>query len=168
MQKSLNFIDGRRRANNVIITGIPENDINVKDDDGNEILLANDVSKVKYLIKLIRCNYFTVEEIEQFGIERIGKQRTGYNRIVKIKLHSTDHRNAFMENAKNLKTLNDHWNKIYIKKDLHPVYVNENTRIRKKLRTLKEDPENEGKEIKIENGVLTVNQIAVDRNTFFH
>ena len=73
-----------------------------------------------------------------------------------------------MENAKNLKTLNDPWNKISIKKDLQPVDVNENTRIRKKLRTLKEDPENEGKEIKIGNGVLTVNQIAVDRNTFFH
>ena len=47
MQKTLNFIDGRRRANNVIVTGISEYDINVKDDDGNEILLANDVSKVK-------------------------------------------------------------------------------------------------------------------------
>ena len=56
----------------------------------------------------------------------------------------------------------------YIKKNyLHPVYITENNGIREKYCQLKEDPENEGKDIKIENGVLTINQEAVDRNTFF-
>ena len=57
--------------------------------------------------------------------------------------------------------------KYFYKKDLHPVYITENNRIRKKYCQLKEDPENVGKEIKIENGVHTVNQEAVDINTFF-
>ena len=83
MQKSRNFIDGHMRENNLIITGMSENYIKVKDDDGNDILLQSDRIKVKYLFKLISCSAFTIEEIEQFEIERIRKQRVGYNCTVK-------------------------------------------------------------------------------------
>ena len=166
MQRSLNRVDGHTRSNNVIITGLSEKDIKTKF-NGNDIILKNDTSKVKHLLSLIRCNSFSADELEQFEIERIGKPRDGYSRAVKVKLASTNKRNVFMENAKGLKTLGEPWNTIFIKKDLHQVYMNENTRIRKKLRTLKEDPVNEGKEIKIVNGVLKVNQVEVDRNTFF-
>ena len=107
------------------------------------------------------------DDIEKFVIERIGRPRNGYNRVIKVKLASTKERNDFIQNAKILKTLNEPWKNIFIKKDLHPVYITENNRIRKKYCQLKEDPENVGKEIKIENGVITFNQEAVDRNTFF-
>ena len=54
-----------------------------------------------------------------------------------------------------------------LKKTLHPVYVAENKRTRKKVRQVKDDPVNEGKTRKIENGIVKIDKISVERNTFF-
>ena len=130
-KKSINLIDWRTRSNNIIITGLAEGHINYEGNDGNNIVLQNDREKVEKILALIQCNSFTANGLERFQIERIGKRRDAHNRVVKIKLASSQERNDFMKNAKILKTLNEPWKLIYIKKDLHPVYVSENNRIRK-------------------------------------
>ena len=147
--------------------GLCEIEMKIKDANGNELVLVDDRNKIKHMLKLIGCNSFKDDDIEKFVIERIGRPRNGYNHVIKVKLASTKERNDFIQNAKILKTLNEPWKNIFIQKDLHPVYITENNHIRKKYCQLKEDPENVGKEIEIENGMLTVNQEAVDRNTFF-
>ena len=58
-----------------------------------------------------------------------------------------------------------HLEKVYLKKDTHPVYVQETGRLRNKMKTLKDIPEN--KEVKIVNGNLEVDGVIVDRNTCF-
>ena len=61
------------------------------------------------------------------------------------------------------------WTKVYIKKDLHPVYAKENQRIRKKQYDLSThfSSNNEEKEVKIVKGALLVDGVVVDRNLFF-
>ena len=51
----------------------------------------------------------------------------------------------FLKNTANLKDANEPWKRVFIKKDLHPVYVKENNRIRKKMYALKQDPANNNK-----------------------
>ena len=60
----------------------------------------------------------------------------------------------------------DPWKYIYIKKDLHPVYLKENKRIYKKLYDMKENPDNADKEIKVVKGKLLVDGNIIDKNTF--
>ena len=56
--------------------------------------------------------------------------------------------------------------KIYLKKDTHPVYVQETGRLRVKMKKLKEIPGNAEK-VKIVDGNLEVDGKIVDKNTFF-
>ena len=116
MQKGLNVIDGHTRSNNIIITGLHEDEIKISDENGKEEMLNNDKDKIKHMLTLIQCDTFTADDIGRFVIERIGKQRHGYNRAIKIKLASTKERNEFIKNAKILKSLNDPWIYVYIKK----------------------------------------------------
>ena len=72
-----------------------------------------------------------------------------------------------MKNSKNLKEADETWKKVYIKKDEHPVYLSEKKRLRTKMLDLKKKPENDGKEIMIKEGKLTVDATVVDKNIFF-
>ena len=59
------------------------------------------------------------------------------------------------------------WNKVFVKKDQHPVYLSENNRLRKKVYELKKVQGNENKDIKIANGQLLIDGVAIDKNLFF-
>ena len=58
---------------------------------------------------------------------------------------------------------------MYINKDTHPVYLNENKRIRKRMQELKRRPElaHETNRVKLENGRLKVDGVIIDKNLFF-
>ena len=71
-----------------------------------------------------------------------------------------------MRNSKNLKEAEERWKKVYIKKDEHPVYLAEKSRLRAKMLELKKKPENDGKEIMIKEGKLMINAAVVDKNIF--
>ena len=55
----------------------------------------------------MRCDLLSDNDLERFEIERIGKRRDEYNRVVKVTLASTQERNAFIKNSKVLKNHND-------------------------------------------------------------
>ena len=67
-----------------------------------------------------------------------------------------------------MKLLPAPWKYIYINKDVHPVYMKENQRIRKKMQELKKVPgfDHESGRVKLANGILTVDDVAVDQNLF--
>ena len=96
---------------------------------------------------------------------RIGKPKQDYPRLIKLKVKSKDQRNTITEKAMKLKTV-PYLKKTYIKKDTHPVYVQETSRLRAKMKKLKEIPGNEDK-VKIVNGNLEVDGKIIDKNTFF-
>ena len=59
-----------------------------------------------------------------------------------------------------------HLKKVYIKKDTHPVYVQETNRLRAKMKELQAIPANKDK-VKIVDGKLELDGVTIDRNTFF-
>ena len=63
----------------------------------------------------------------------IGKVREGVNRVIKLTLECSDDRSEFSKNSANLKNAVDPWNKVYMKTDLHLVYVSEKNLICKKM-----------------------------------
>ena len=82
-------------------------------------------------------------------------------------LPSVKSRDEILQNAKKLKNAPDNLSKIYMKKDQHPVYIAENNRMRKKMFELRQKDDNKDKEIKIEKGQLLIDNIVIDKNTFF-
>ena len=87
--------------------------------------------------------------------------------MIKITLPSTEDRNALLEEVKTLKNAPEPWSKVYVKKDQHPTYIAENNRLRKKMKILKTNPDNQNKDIKIIKGKLLIDNEEVDGNTFF-
>ena len=96
---------------------------------------------------------------------RIGKEKQDSIRMLKVKVKSKEQRAEITDKAPNLKAI-PYLKKIYVKKDTHPVYVQETGRLRTKMKKLKEIPGNEDK-VKIVNGNLEVDGKVIDRNTFF-
>ena len=150
-------MDGEKRSCNVIITGLSEADIKISE-TSREVDLTTDYEKVIEILRIMECYRFTVERIMEcyrftverimecyrftvgrimeFEIKRLGKPREGYNRALRVILPATEYRVEFLKNSKMLKDASDIWKKVYVKKDLHPVYVAENTRLRKEYYTL--------------------------------
>ena len=167
MQKFINKIDQEDRKANIIVTGLSEEPvIPSRNTDDEAAPLTNDTDKVKALIASITQN-------EQFNvgawdISRIGRPREGSNRAIKIVTTSIDEREKVLSLAPHLKT-QPAWSKVFMKKDLHPVYAKENQRIRKKRYDLATQfsNNNEQKEVKIVKGALQVDGVTVDRNLFF-
>lgn len=158
MQRSLNMIDSDGRDKNAVIYGVPENEINN---------LVNDEEKIKHILGLINCPIFDGDAFNQLTIERIGKPRENYNRVIKIKCGSKENRNELTKNSNKLKEADETWKRVYIRKDEHPVYLAEKNRLRKKMLELKKVEENKTKEIIIKDGKLLMNGVVVDKNTFF-
>ena len=86
--------------------------------------------------------------------------------MIRVKVGSKEQRDTITKSASKLKHI-PHLSKTYIKKDTHPVYVQETSRIRAKMKKLKETEGNEDKDIKIVDGVLQVDGTPIDKNTFF-
>ena len=162
MQKSLNRIDSDTRNKNVIITGLPEDEIPV----GENQVIRNDEEKIGWILRLTENDHFN-NKVEPFNATRLGEPKPGYNRVLKIILQNGEERNEFLKNSIKMKDAPEPWKKVYIKKDQHPVYLAENNRLRKKVADLKKKQGNENKDIKIHDGKVLVDNTPVDRNLFF-
>ena len=80
---------------NVIISGLPEGEMMFpNDDDGDEgnVKLSKDKEKIYWLIRFVGSNHFTEDQIINFLITRICKERDEFNRIVNITLESIEDR----------------------------------------------------------------------------
>jgi hypothetical protein len=111
-----------------------------------------------------------LEEIDFLGniqVSRIGQVKAGIPRMIKVVLPSVDKRNMVLDKTKILKELPEPWCKIYINKDLHPVYSKQNKRLRDRMMDLKKKPENKDKNIRIVKGKLMVENDVIDKNPFF-
>ena len=163
MQKSLNMIDADKRVTNLMINGLPEEELV---DNENETL-TDDTGKFKYLLHCIGINDIDVA-IDGFEFSRIGAAVEGKKRVLKINVGSKETRDKICKETKKVKLLPAPWKYVYINKDVHPVYLKENQRIRKKMQELKKVPgfEHESGRVKLENGLLTVDGSTVDQNLF--
>ena len=160
MQSSLNAIDATKRNTNIIISGLPEDNIEC---DGRT--LESDDDKVKCLFEIMEVEQDASDPPVQLEISRIGAPKDNSIRLIKVNMKSKAKRDVILKKAPMLKTKSEGWKKVYVKKDLHPVYTKENKRIYSKMKELKE--KNPTKDIKIDKGKLLVDGKVVDSNTFF-
>lgn len=161
MQSSLNRIDADTRNTNIIVAGLPEGDI-LHEDVGE---LKGEKAKITCLLKVMDLGAEILDNVDTFEIDRIGQVKDNVNRLVKVNVRSKASRDKIIEKAPSLKDKNEFWKKIYVKKDVHPVYSKETTRIYRKAKRLKE--ENPNKDIKILAGKLMVDGREIDKNLFF-
>ena len=163
MQKSLNMIDADKRITNLMINGLPEDDIDVT---GGEPL-ADDQAKIKHLLHSIGINDIDAL-VEEFEFTRIGAQAEGKKRVLKVNVGTKNTRDKICKESKKVKLLPAPWKYVYINKDVHPVYLKENQRIRRKIQELKKVPgyEHETGRVKLENGMVMVDGSMVDQNLF--
>ena len=113
-------------------------------------------------------NELNDNQLQNITITRIGNQRNGMNRMIKLTFINQKERDAFVKNSSQLKQAPDQFKKVYIRKDQHPVYIAENNRLRKKMTNLRKEDGNDQKTITIKDGKLTVDGTIVDSNLFFH
>ena len=160
MQSSLNKIDSETRVTNLMISGLSENDI--KD---NDIDLTDDAKKVQRLFKVMEIDAEGISSEDTFEMLRIGQEKVGVTRLLKVNVQTKERRDKILERAKILKDKSDPWKKVYVKKDVHFVYAKENQRLNSKRKILR-DQYPEGN-IKIYNGKLLHDERVIDRNMFF-
>ena len=131
----------------------------------NEIDTDDDNEKIVHLLG--KLNLENTDFFEHIQVDRLGQEKAGIPRMIKVTLPSSDIRNLVLENTSSLKDLPEPWCKIYVNKDLHPVYSKQNKRLRDKMSELKRKPQNKEKNIKIVKGKLMVDNEVVDKNPFF-
>ena len=152
------MIDAHERECNVIVSGLSEDNITVGGED-----LANDKDKIAAVLGEIDAPLPA-----EFTVERIGKESANYTRIIKMKIGNKINRDAILAKSKDLKNNSESSvNSVYLKKDLHPVLVHENNRLRRKMKELQKLDSNGGKEIKLLKGKLLVDNSVVDQNMLF-
>ena len=162
MQSSLNRIDSSTRNTNIIVSGLQEQDI-VNEQDGQ---LKEEKEKIKRLLEVMDVEADVLANVDAFECSRIGQIKENATRLVKVNVGSKVTRDLILQKAPSLKNKNELWGRIYVKKDVHPVYSKETSRIYRKMKSLKE--KNPNKEVKIVDGKLTVDGRTVDKNMFFH
>lgn len=162
MQKCLNKLDSDERNNNAMISGVPEADVQLP----NGSILKTDKDKINWIMQRTENERFH-NNVGDLNVSRLGETKPGYNRVIKVILPNNEDRNEFLKNAVKMKDAPTPWDKIYLKKDQHPVYRGENNRLRKKAAELKKKQGNENKDIKIVKGHVMVDNTSVDHNLFF-
>ena len=156
-QRAINEIDAGDRDKNIIISRMIE--CNLVDGDA---VYENDEQKVSALFKAIGIALPLGAKVE-----RLGKPNQMYKRVIKLNVTSKQNRDEILKKTNILKTKGSPWDTVFVKKDLHPVIVQENNRLRIKKKNLQKLDENKDKVVKIEKGKLTIDGTMVDQNMFF-
>ena len=102
-QRFLEAVDGNKRAENLIITGVAEaTAIKSTNDEGEEESATTDNEKVSLILKKIGHH----EDIDVVEVATIGKERKGASpkpRPLKVITRSNSQRNLALDDAKKLK-----------------------------------------------------------------
>ena len=151
-QRFFEEVDARCRRNNIIIMGIPEEDI-------ESPLGSSDLERVECVIQktdtpLTRGN---------FHMRRLG-QRSSQPRPILLTLECHETGREILNNAKQLRYDNECAN-IFIRRDIHPTLRFEANRLRIRERNERANPENKNADIQYDRKerVLTKNGVIIDR-----
>ena len=107
-------------------------------------------------------------DIEGFQIQRMGAAVQDKTRMLKVTVQTKDIRNKIAKKSPVLKT-KEPLKKIFINLDTNPTYLKENKRLRKAAWEMKQKPgfeEGTGR-VQLTNNELKVDNITIDKNTFF-
>ena len=153
-QRFLEQIDSRLRETNVVIMGVPDGKLKLKDK-------SNDDEKCLLIFREIQATGIRLVEVKRLGEEKADKTRP-----ILVRLNSRIDRDSLIEKAKSLK---DHaeaeLKSIYIKKDIHPLVRKEWKRLKDAETALNNDPSKGESVIMLDpkKRVITKDGVVVDR-----
>ena len=124
MQKAFNSLDQEERSTKAVIQHLPETDMDGNADDDDK--LTNDVEKIHQICKFMGHN-LNEESLRNMKISRIGQQREGFPRMIKIEFANKKDRDAFVKNSSKMKEAPETWKKVYIKKTSTPYIFRKTT-----------------------------------------
>ena len=120
-QMFLEHVDGRERRNNIVITGVNED---------NDDMESNDGEKVQTILSA--AGYPDPFEVSEWSIRRLGHLNLDRNRPIHITVSNPQQRDNILKAAKNLKHAEGRMAKVKVTKDTHPAIRKEYTRIKKR------------------------------------
>ena len=158
-QKMLEIMESDKRAGNLIVTGLPEDNMEGATTDGDKI------KKVMSVMQL--------EDVEVKSVERLGARRpagdtaaTGrpHQRPVKVVLANNSDRQRVLDNTKKLKEAGNAMHRVYVKKDVHPLVRKELGRLREVEKRERDKPENQGRNVRYDykERKVYVDSVVVD------
>lgn len=157
-QLFLEKLDARDRIQNLIISGVSEE----RQIEGS----STDDQKIALIFEKLEC-----DDIQDYTSERLGSSTEGRTRPIKIQVQSQAVRDQIVSRSKRLKEAGEPFNRIYIKKDTHPMVRKEWKRLFQAKDAESDKPENVGKEVRIDmkTRTLRIDDVVVDRwkPTFF-
>lgn len=150
----LESLDAKERVRNLVITGVSE------DDDG---LGTTDGEKIKTVLEA--AGYAGTIRTDVWVTKRLGQLDARRRRPIHVTLESQDQRSDILRVAKNLKDKGRDFERIYVKKDVHPAVRREMTRLRNRENDEKQKPDNQGVEITYDwrRRVLLRDGVVIDR-----
>ena len=144
----------------MIFLGVPEGDMEVKDLQGETVILKEDQEKVRSILRVMAQDGITLKEIE-----RLGNPSSNRNRILLVSTESKAVRDQVIRSTSTLKTAGRGYEKVFVKKDIHPLIRKEFNRLKDVERREKEKPENQGLNIRYDG---TRREVIVDGKVVDH
>ena len=155
-QMYLEGIDRKKREKNMILLGVPEDNVDLEESKGDEAKINNIWEKIG-------------ESCTRISHKRLGKLdenkiREGKVRPILIVVDSKETKEAVLEKSKSLKEKGELFRRIYIKKDIHPEVRKEWDRLRAAKTREENDPSNQGAIIRLDakERKLYRNDVVID------
>ena len=140
-QRFLEAMNGRERRLNLVIT---------------------DEDKVRNVIEA--TGYCETFNSAVWELKRLGQQDDRKRRPLLAVVEDGRVRNEIVKGAKNLKSVQGPWSRVYLKKDVHPVIRQEMARLRTREREETDQPANAGRDVTTQRRVLLlIDDNIIDR-----
>ena len=129
---------------------------------------------MKRLMSALELEDVGVKSAERLGARHPSRDTTSgrpHQRPVKVVLTNSSDRQRVLENAKKLKHAGTAMQRVYVKKDVHPLVRKELSRLREVEKRERDKPENQGRNVRYDykERKVYVDNVVVDsyRGSFF-
>lgn len=136
-QQFLEEIDKRERETKLVVLGVPDEEEELEG-------ASTDEDKIRKIWGVIG------KEMRIRGLRRLGRHQTDRKRPILVQLESKDAREKVLKEAKRLKEAGTTFERIFMKRNVHPSVRNEWKRLREAEAAEKNRPENVGCVIRLD------------------
>lgn len=162
-QIQIENLERENRAKNIIVSGIPEGDLRVVDENGITTTIKDDLNKVLHVLTLTGPAFSPdkLKKVQRLGKLKSGQDQTQRPRLLKVKMDSVDSLYPILASTKDFRNRPE-LKGIYINQDRPPLTRKEDKRLRDALRAKRAEFPNS--KIFIKSGKLFVDNTAVDQH----
>ena len=165
-QRYLEALEAERRGRNLVFLGVPEGEMRIKDSRGQDVVYTEDQEKVTAILQAMQQENIHLKEIQ-----RLGNSSSTRSRVLLVSTESKAARDEVIRATPALKTAGKSYEKVYVKKDVHPLIRKEFSRLKDVEKREREKPENQGLNVRYDGTrrEVTVDGKIIDkfRPTFF-